>query len=141
MRGNAHVRFGGRLREKDRAMPTPRPESTPTRSLKMRVAKLAPELRQRDRLVQQLDVVRVAQLVRREPPTDSCPERETVKLDPRRAHARPQVGPSITQNSGPTGSSARSGTHGPIAAQPQASMPTSRRRSFLPCRMRIEPRP
>ena len=46
---------------------------------------LALDQRPRDPFVQQLDGVRVAQLVRREPPTDPGFEREVVKLDPRRA--------------------------------------------------------
>jgi hypothetical protein len=48
----------------------------------MRVAELALDQRQRDPFVQQLDRVRVAQLVRREPPPDSCLQRDLVELDP-----------------------------------------------------------
>ena len=51
----------------------------------MRVSQLALDQRQRDPLVQQLDGVRVPQLVRRHPPTDLCLAREVVKLGPRRA--------------------------------------------------------
>ena len=108
----------------------------------MRVAELALDERQRDPLVQQLDRVRMTQLVRREPAPDSCLEREMAKLDAAALpdHARPRVGPSITQNSGPTGSVTRLVSHGSIAVHARASMPTSRRRSFLPCVSRIEPR-
>jgi hypothetical protein len=49
------------------------------------VAELALDQRQRDPLVQQLDSVCMAQLVRGHPPADSCLEREVVKLNPRRA--------------------------------------------------------
>ena len=51
----------------------------------MRVAELALDQRQRDPLVQQLHGVRMAELVRRQPASDSCLEREVVKLGPRRA--------------------------------------------------------
>jgi len=51
----------------------------------MRVAELALDQRQRDAFVQQLDGVRMAQLVRRHPSPDACHTREAVKLDPRRA--------------------------------------------------------
>ena len=51
----------------------------------MRLAELALDQRQRDPLVQQLNGVRMAELMRRHAPTDSCLEREVVKLDPRRA--------------------------------------------------------
>ena len=47
----------------------------------VRVAELALD-QQRDPFVQQLDGVRVAQLVGREPAPDSCLEREVAKLDP-----------------------------------------------------------
>ena len=49
------------------------------------MAELALDQRQRDALVQQLDGVRVAKLVRRHPPAHSCFEREVVQLDPHRA--------------------------------------------------------
>jgi hypothetical protein len=49
------------------------------------VAELALDQRQRDPLVQQLDGVRVAELVRRKPPADPSLERKVVKLDPRGA--------------------------------------------------------
>lgn len=45
------------------------------------MAELALDQRQRDPFVQQLDGVRVAQLVGREPPPDAGLEREVVKLD------------------------------------------------------------
>jgi hypothetical protein len=46
-------------------------------------ANQALDQRQRDPFVQQLNRVRVAQLVRREPPPYLCLERGVVKLDPR----------------------------------------------------------
>jgi len=49
----------------------------------MRVPELALDQRQRDPFVQQFNRVRVAQLVRREPPPYSCLEREVVKLNSR----------------------------------------------------------
>ena len=54
--------------------------------------------------------------------------------------ACPRVGPEITQNNGSTGSATRSASHGCRVDHPQASIPTSRRRSFLPCLTRIDPR-
>ena len=51
----------------------------------VRVAELALDQRQRDPLVQELDGVRVAQLVGREPAPDSGLEREVAQLDPCRA--------------------------------------------------------
>jgi hypothetical protein len=53
---------------------------------------------------------------------------------------RVRVGPAITQNNGPTGSVTRSATHDSRAAQPHASIPTTRRRSFFPCLTKIDPR-
>jgi hypothetical protein len=50
------------------------------------------------------------------------------------------VGPAITQNDGPTGSVTRSATQDSRAAQPHASIPTTRRRSFFPCLTKIDPR-
>jgi hypothetical protein len=49
------------------------------------VAELALDQRQRDPLVQQLNCVGVAQLVRRHPPTDPCLDREVLELGPRGA--------------------------------------------------------
>ena len=51
----------------------------------MRVAELTLDQRQRDPLVHQLDGVRVAQLVGREPAPDACLGRELAKLDARGA--------------------------------------------------------
>ena len=51
----------------------------------MRVPELALDQRQRDPFVQQLNGVRVAQLVRREPPPDPGLERYVMKLNPCRA--------------------------------------------------------
>jgi hypothetical protein len=47
------------------------------------VTQLALDQLQRDPLVEQLNRVRLAQLVRREPPPYPCLERELVKIDPR----------------------------------------------------------
>jgi len=67
--------------------------------------------------VHQLDGVRVSQLVRSEPAPD--PALSAIARSSTRAaladHARPRVGPSITQNSGPTGTCSRSATQGAIA--------------------------
>ena len=49
----------------------------------MRVAELALDQRQRDALVQQLNGVRMAQLMGREPPPHARLERDAVQLDPR----------------------------------------------------------
>jgi hypothetical protein len=46
----------------------------------------------------------------------------------------------MTQNSGPTGKSARTPSHGRSCSQPQASMPISRRRPPLPLRTSSDPR-
>jgi hypothetical protein len=46
----------------------------------------------------------------------------------------------MTQNSGPTGRSARAASHGRSCSQPQASMPISRRRLPLPWRTSSDPR-
>jgi hypothetical protein len=54
-------------------------------------------------------------------------------------HGRHRVGPSMTQNSGPTGSSTRSASQGRRCTQPEASMPTSRRRPPLPQRTSNDP--
>jgi hypothetical protein len=56
------------------------------------------------------------------------------------AQGRPRVGPSITLNSGPTGSSTRAASQGRSCSQPHSSMPTSRRRPPLPLRTSSEPR-
>jgi hypothetical protein len=61
----------------------------------------------------------------------------TAALDQARA---PRVGPSITQNSGPTGSCVRLRSHGRSAFQAHMSMPTSRRCPPLPCCTRTEQR-
>ena len=53
---------------------------------------------------------------------------------------RPRVGPVMTQNSGPTGSSTRTSSHGWSSSQAQSSMPTSRRRPPLPRRTSTAPR-
>jgi hypothetical protein len=55
-------------------------------------------------------------------------------------HARPRVGPSMTQNRGPGGRLTRSVSHCPSWSRAQASTPSSLRRLPLPLRTRIEPR-
>jgi hypothetical protein len=107
------------------------------------VPQLALDQRQRDALMQQLDSVRMAELVGREAPTDARLKRHLVQFAAWAApadQACPRVGPAITQNNGPTGSVARSDSHGLSADHPHASIPTWRRRSFLPCLTRIDPR-
>ena len=89
---------------------------------------------QRHALTGELNRVRVAQLVgrkRRRTPArvasrrnaDRCPD-----------HGRLRVGPSMMQNSGPTGRSKRAVSHGRSCSQPHSSSPTSRRRPPLPRR-------
>ena len=108
----------------------------------VRVPQLALDQRQRDPLAQQLDSVRMAELVGREAPPDARLNRDLVQLQPGGAGRPgvPRVGPAITQNNGPTGNVARSASHGPSADHPHASIPTSRRRSFFPCLTKIDPR-
>jgi hypothetical protein len=76
------------------------------------VAELALDDVQRNALASELERVRVAQLLRLEAAPD---------------HGRPRVGPSMMQNSSPTGSSACAFSHGRRCSQPHWSMPT-------PCR-------
>jgi hypothetical protein len=52
----------------------------------------------------------------------------------------PRVGPSITQNSGPTGSSTRAASQGRSCSKPQSSIPISRRRPPLAFRTSKDPR-
>jgi hypothetical protein len=70
------------------------------------VAELALDDVERDALAGELQRVRVAQLVRREPTPDPSLSGEPAELGAAAApdHGRPRVGPSIMQNSGPTGS-------------------------------------
>ena len=107
----------------------------------VRVPQLALDQRQRDALMQQLDSVRMAELVGREAPAPASSATWcSCSLAAPADQACPRVGPAITQNNGPTGSVARSDSHGPSADHPHASIPTWRRRSFLPCLTRIDPR-
>jgi hypothetical protein len=98
------------------------------------MAELALDDVERNSLACELDGVCVAKLVRREASSDAClgacrrSSLRTAAAD----HGRPRVGPSITQNSAPTGSSMRSVSQGLRFSQPHVSMPTSRRRP--PCR-------
>src|SRR3954453_3253388 len=55
-------------------------------------------------------------------------------------HGRPRVGPLMTQNSGPTGSSRRTSIQRCRCSQAHASMPASRRRPPLPRRTSRAPR-
>jgi hypothetical protein len=55
-------------------------------------------------------------------------------------HGRPRVGPSMTQNSGPTGRSTRAASHGRSCSNAHVSIPISRRRPPLPLRTSSEPR-
>ncbi len=61
---------------------------------------------ERHALAGELDRVRVTELVWREPAPDPRPGSEPAELRPDAGadQGRPRVGPSITQNSGPTGS-------------------------------------
>jgi hypothetical protein len=68
MRGNAQVRFGGRLRETDRRQRRHRALSRPYLVMpRVGVPELTLDYDERDALVRHLDRVGVAQLVRREP--------------------------------------------------------------------------
>jgi hypothetical protein len=73
------------------------------------VAELALDYIERNSLAREFDRVSIAQLVRREPAPDAGLYGETTELAARRS-ARPRPAarpPSITQNSGPIGSSTR----------------------------------
>ena len=106
------------------------------------VPQLALDQRQRNPFTQQLDSMGMAELVGREAPADARLNRDLVQLSLAALadQACPAVGPAITQNNTPTGIVARSDSHGPSAVHPHASIPTWRRRSFLPCLTRIDPR-
>jgi hypothetical protein len=108
----------------------------------VRVPQLALDQRQRDPLTQQLDSMRMAELVgakrRRTPAPTAAWGSWSLAALADQACAR--VGPAITQNNGPTGNAARSASHGPSAVHPHASIPTWRRRSFLPCLTKTNPR-
>jgi len=97
---------------------------------------------ERDALAGELQRVRVAQLVPREAAPD--PARAASRRNSERTaapdHGRPRVGPSMMQNSGPTGSSARALSQGRRCSQPHSSMPTWRRRPPFPLRTRTDPR-
>jgi hypothetical protein len=87
------------------------------------------------------DGVRVAQLVRREAPTHPA-SRATRRSSERAApavHGRPRVGPLTMQNSGPTGSSTRTWSHGWSCSHAQSSIPASRCRPPLPRRTSSDP--
>jgi hypothetical protein len=108
----------------------------------VRVAELALDHGERHTLAGELDGARVAQLVRGESAPHAGLGGEPPELD---AHARtrprpPARRPSMMQNSGPTGSSTRATSHGRSCAQPQASIPISRRRPALPWRTSSDPR-
>ena len=90
-----------------------------------------------------LDRVRMPQLVRREPAANTRLGGEAFAVPPGTAvagHARPRVGPSMMQNSGPTGSRTRSSSQRFRCSNPQSSIPTSRRLSPFPCRISTDPR-
>jgi hypothetical protein len=84
----------------------------------------------------------VAQLMRRKAAPDPGPGGDSAGLgaDRRPDHGRPRVGPSMTQTSGPTGSSARVFSQGRSRSQRHSSTPTSRRRPPLPLRTSTDPR-
>jgi hypothetical protein len=108
----------------------------------VRVPQLALDQRQRDPLAQQLDSMRMAELVRGYAPADPGRDGGAMQLKASGA-GRPRVaarrsGDHAEQRA--TGSVARSATHDSRAAQPHASIPTRRRRSPLPCLTKIDPR-
>ena len=107
------------------------------------VAELSLDDVERDALAGEFDRVGVAKLVRREAPSDSRLGGQPTELGPAPPaldQGRPRVGPSMMQNSGPTGSSTRAASQGRSCSQPQASMPISRRRPPLPWRTSSDPR-
>ena len=98
---------------------------------------------QRDPLARHLDRVRMPELMRREPAPNTRllrAARCSWQRIPAGAHGRPRVGPRRTQNSTPGGRVRVTWSHGSRCAQPQRSIPTSRRLSPFPCRMRTAPR-
>ena len=106
------------------------------------VSELALDDVERDALAGELDRVRVPELCgtkRRRMPVRAARRRSAARAA-EGGHARPQVRPLMTQNSGPTGIVWRAVTQGLSCSKPQSSMPTSRRRPPLPQRTRIEPR-
>ena len=106
------------------------------------VSELALDHVERDPFAGHLDGMSVTQLMRREAAAYSGVRRESAKVarTAAGAHGRPRVGPAITQNSAPTGSSTRASSQGRSCSQPHGSMPISRRRPPLPRRTRIDPR-
>ena len=91
---------------------------------------LPPENRQRDPFAGEFDGQSMAELVGHKASPDAGFGGEAAELgaDSALGQARtPRVEPSITQNSGPTGSCAHSASHGRMACSAQLSIPTSLR--------------
>jgi hypothetical protein len=76
---------------------------------------------------------------RRRTPASAAKRRNSTRT-PALDQGSPRVGPSMMQNSAPTGSSIRAASHGCSWSQPHASMPISRRRPPLPLRTSSDPR-
>jgi hypothetical protein len=99
------------------------------RDAKVAVAELTLDDHERYAFMCEFDGMRVTQLVRGEvarTPADAAVSRNWARAaatDQR----RPRVGPVITQNSGPTGSSSRTISHGRSCSQAQSSMWSSLR--------------
>ena len=89
------------------------------------VAQLALDDQQRHAFAGHFDGMSMAQLVRRKPAAHPRPAGSHVQLgaDAGWRHGRPRVGPSSTQNSAPTGSLARSCSHGSSCSNTPAVHP------------------
>ena len=141
---NGHVRFGGRVGETDRRQ---RRHRAPARPLpgrrEVRVPELALDQRQRDPLVQQLDGVRMPQLMRRKPAPHASVngERDAAPHALRWRTTRGRgSGRRSRRTARPAAASARSAVQSARTAHAHGSIPTSRRRSPFPCRMSRLPR-
>jgi hypothetical protein len=98
---------------------------------------------QRDPLAGRLHRMRVPELVRREPASDSCYRGGVVQLsaDSGRSAWPPACRAAQDAEQRPTGRSLRSSSQGSRCIPAQRSIPTSRRLSPLPWRTTSEPRP
>jgi hypothetical protein len=145
-RSEAQPGFGGHHRRPGacgwwRWSPRGRSLQVDRRGAEVGVAELPLDV-QRYALAGEFERVSVTQLVWGEStltPARTASRRNSVRT-PAPDHGRPRVGPSMMQNSGPTGSSARAFSHGRSCSQAHSSSPTSRRRPPFPLRTRIDPR-
>jgi hypothetical protein len=143
MRGNSHVRFGGRDGETDRRQ---RCHRAPSRPCEVMPRLLYPSWRWMTIRGTPSWAISTAWACRswcgakrRRTPACAAVRRRSARaavLD----QVRPRVGPLMTQKSGPTGSSSRTSSQGCRCSQAHPSMPTSRRRPPSPRRTSTEPR-